>query len=159
MQRVLRISVEREPYRAHFATVEPLREIPLAEAKPFNCASGALRHPKETKGQDYTLWQIEFAAEAARGTFDVSLALLFRGVQSDVRAGENRGRRLQHDFVAIGLVTQAMKKAGDVFRAEISLPPDQAVPGGSRAPRCGRRWLTGSIGDTFAAPPCPSASS
>ena len=42
-----------EPYRAHFTTIEPLREIPLAEAKPFNCASAALRHPKETKGQDY----------------------------------------------------------------------------------------------------------
>ncbi|MDP3073192.1 MAG: methyltransferase domain-containing protein [Opitutaceae bacterium] len=42
-----------EPYRAHFALVEPRREIPLAEAKPFNCAGAALRHPKETKGDDY----------------------------------------------------------------------------------------------------------
>jgi arsenite methyltransferase len=42
-----------EPYRAHFAAIEPLHEIPLAEAKPFDCASGQLRHPKETKGQNY----------------------------------------------------------------------------------------------------------
>ncbi len=31
---------QQEPYRAHFATVDPRREIPLAEAKPFDCASG-----------------------------------------------------------------------------------------------------------------------
>jgi arsenite methyltransferase len=42
-----------EPYRAHFAPVDPLHEIPLAEAKPFNCATGKLRHAKETKGHDY----------------------------------------------------------------------------------------------------------
>jgi arsenite methyltransferase len=44
---------KQEPYHAHFATVEALREIPLAEAKPFDCASGQLRHPKETKGHNY----------------------------------------------------------------------------------------------------------
>ncbi len=42
-----------EPYRPHFATVDPRREIPLAEAKPFDCAAAQLRHPKETKGHDY----------------------------------------------------------------------------------------------------------
>jgi ubiquinone/menaquinone biosynthesis C-methylase UbiE len=44
---------QKEPYRAHFAPVDPLREILLAAARPFNCAGGALRHPKETKGHDY----------------------------------------------------------------------------------------------------------
>jgi SAM-dependent methyltransferase len=44
---------QQEPYRSHFALVDPLREIPLAEAKPFDCAGARLRHPKETKGQDY----------------------------------------------------------------------------------------------------------
>ena len=44
---------QQEPYRAHFAPIDPLREIPLAEAKPFPCASGQLRHPQETKGRDY----------------------------------------------------------------------------------------------------------
>ena len=42
-----------DPYRAHVAPVEPHREIPLTEAKLFHRATGALRHPKETKGQDY----------------------------------------------------------------------------------------------------------
>ena len=41
------------PYAAFFEFVEPLSEIPLAEAKPFDCARTNSRHPKETKGQDY----------------------------------------------------------------------------------------------------------
>jgi ubiquinone/menaquinone biosynthesis C-methylase UbiE len=44
-----------EPYRAHFALVDPLNEIPLAEAKPFNCSAGQLRHPRESKSLDYSV--------------------------------------------------------------------------------------------------------
>ncbi len=43
----------KEPYRPHFAFVEPLREVPLSEAKPFDCTGPRLRHPRETKGQHY----------------------------------------------------------------------------------------------------------
>ncbi len=41
------------PYRDCFEFVEPLEDIPLAEAEPFDCSHTARRHPKETKGQDY----------------------------------------------------------------------------------------------------------
>lgn len=41
------------PYREHFAFIEPRTEIPLEEAKHFNCAGTGERHPKETKGQEY----------------------------------------------------------------------------------------------------------
>ncbi len=41
------------PYAAHFEFVEPLNEIPLSEALPFDCQRTAPRHPRETKGQDY----------------------------------------------------------------------------------------------------------
>lgn len=43
----------KEPYKNFFAFIEPLKEIPLNESKPFNCSGTRLRHPKETKGQDY----------------------------------------------------------------------------------------------------------
>src|SRR3954452_10055049 len=43
------------PYQQFFELVEPLNEIPLAEAKPFDCSHTARRHPKETKGQDYSV--------------------------------------------------------------------------------------------------------
>ena len=41
------------PYAEYFEFIEPLTPIPLAEAKPFDCSHTALRHPKETKGQEY----------------------------------------------------------------------------------------------------------
>ena len=41
------------PYREFFEFVEPLNEVPLNEAKPFDCSRTAKRHPKETKGLDY----------------------------------------------------------------------------------------------------------
>lgn len=42
------------PYREFFEFVDPLVEIPLDQASPFDCGRTALRHPKETKGHDYT---------------------------------------------------------------------------------------------------------
>jgi len=44
-----------EPYRDSFEFVEPLEEIPLEEAQPFDCSRTPLRQPKETKGRDYDL--------------------------------------------------------------------------------------------------------
>ena len=41
------------PYRNHFAFVEPRVEIPLSESGPFDCQGMKLRHPRESKGQDY----------------------------------------------------------------------------------------------------------
>jgi SAM-dependent methyltransferase len=43
------------PYSAYFEFVEPLTPIPIEEAKPFDCSRTSLRHPKETKGQDYNV--------------------------------------------------------------------------------------------------------
>ena len=42
-----------EPYRDCFEFIDPRVEVPLGEAKPFDRAPGALRHPRETKGQNY----------------------------------------------------------------------------------------------------------
>jgi len=41
------------PYAGHFECIEPLVQIPLAEAEPFDCSETRLRHPRETKGFDY----------------------------------------------------------------------------------------------------------
>ena len=43
--------LQREPYEGQFEFVEP-REAP-ADERPFDCARDALRHPRESKGQDY----------------------------------------------------------------------------------------------------------
>jgi arsenite methyltransferase len=44
---------KKEPYRQHFALVDPRDEIPPGQARPFDCSGARLRHPKETKGQHY----------------------------------------------------------------------------------------------------------
>lgn len=44
---------QQEPYRQHFVPVAPLEPVPLDSAPPFDCTRTALRHPRETKGQDY----------------------------------------------------------------------------------------------------------
>jgi arsenite methyltransferase len=44
---------KKAPYREFFEFVDPIADVPLAEAKPFDCSRTALRHPKETKGQNY----------------------------------------------------------------------------------------------------------
>jgi len=62
MQRGLRYAVcdktyglyKKAPYATHFEFIDPLEEVSLSEAKPFDCSRTALRHPKETKGQDYS---------------------------------------------------------------------------------------------------------
>jgi ubiquinone/menaquinone biosynthesis C-methylase UbiE len=43
------------PYGEFFEFVEPLVDLPLNEAKPFDCSRTTRRHPKETKGQDYNV--------------------------------------------------------------------------------------------------------
>jgi hypothetical protein len=85
------------------------------------------------RSTDGVRWQIEFTPATPRGAVEASLALLARGLESNVRAGENRGRRLRHDFVAIGLVTHPMHRDGATFRAEVSLTPDRAASSGARA--------------------------
>jgi ubiquinone/menaquinone biosynthesis C-methylase UbiE len=44
---------KKAPYREFFEFVDPIVDVALTEAKPFDCSRTCLRHPKETKGQDY----------------------------------------------------------------------------------------------------------
>jgi ubiquinone/menaquinone biosynthesis C-methylase UbiE len=41
------------PYAGETIGVPPLKDIPLARAKPFDCGQSAVRHPAETKGKRY----------------------------------------------------------------------------------------------------------
>ena len=44
---------KKAPYREFFEFIDPIVDVPLDEAKPFDCSRTSLRHPKESKGQDY----------------------------------------------------------------------------------------------------------
>lgn len=41
------------PYAEAFEFIEPLMDIPLGKAEPFDCSRTSLRHPRETKGEAY----------------------------------------------------------------------------------------------------------
>jgi ubiquinone/menaquinone biosynthesis C-methylase UbiE len=43
------------PYKDEIIFIEPLKEIPLAKAKPFDCSRTTERHPKESKGMKYKI--------------------------------------------------------------------------------------------------------
>jgi ubiquinone/menaquinone biosynthesis C-methylase UbiE len=48
--------LSREPYQTHFEPVEPLVPVSDDDARSFPCTKGAIiRHPRETKGEDYDL--------------------------------------------------------------------------------------------------------
>ena len=48
-------------------------------------------------------------AERAKGSYDVHVARLGFSATANVTAGENAGRKLIHDFVVLGLVSETMK--------------------------------------------------
>ena len=41
------------PYAKDITGIEPITEVPPAEAAPFNCEKNALRHPRQSKGLEY----------------------------------------------------------------------------------------------------------
>ncbi|MFN2513853.1 MAG: hypothetical protein ABR568_20855 [Pyrinomonadaceae bacterium] len=49
---------KQEPYVRDIIPVTPLECVPLEQAAPFDCRRPALRHPRETKGDDYEVTQI-----------------------------------------------------------------------------------------------------
>lgn len=48
----------REPYASHITPVPPNQEVPANEAAEFDCRGNDVRHPRETKGQDYLATQM-----------------------------------------------------------------------------------------------------
>lgn len=55
-------------------------------------------------------------------TPQVHVAVLGFGLQTQVPRGENRGRRLSHDFVVLGLEQAAMQVEGNRLIASLALP-------------------------------------
>jgi ubiquinone/menaquinone biosynthesis C-methylase UbiE len=47
--------LKKAPYRDYFEFIDPRPEVRIDEGKPFNLSRNPLRHPKETKGENYTL--------------------------------------------------------------------------------------------------------
>lgn len=44
---------KKPPYAQFFEFVDPLEDVPVESAQPFDCTGATRRHPKESKGRDY----------------------------------------------------------------------------------------------------------
>ncbi len=59
---------------------------------------------------DQSHWQVRFTPLApSQPAYEAYAALLASGLTSDIRAGENQGRYLTHDFVVVTLVKNALR--------------------------------------------------
>jgi len=65
---------------------------------------------------------VAFTANDETGPLTAHLALLGLGLETRVRAGENRGRILSHDFVVLGIATVELQALGHRHAAELDLP-------------------------------------
>ena len=76
-------------------------------------------------------FSVEFRPENGSGSdWEAHLALLGSGISSNVRAGENSGRNLQHDFVVLDLRDATMKSENGTLRARLTM--DATVEAGAR---------------------------
>lgn len=87
--------------------------------------ASAADHPKvgdleiraTTEGEVAVLFS---PAKQVPGTIIANVALLGTGIRSDVKAGENRGRELRHDFVVLEWISAPMS-SGETQRASAKL--------------------------------------
>jgi len=93
-------------------------------------SSGAMTGILKAVSDDTNHWTISFSpANASAANYHITAALLASGLDSDVRAGENQGRHLQHAFVALDLADKPLALSNGVFQTSITLPiPSNAPP-------------------------------
>ena len=94
-------------------------------------AGGAKPGVLAATSSDTNHWRVSYTPGAGSGTrYEAHAAILAGGLVSDVKAGENRGRRLVHEFAAVNLASAPMIARGDSLAAEIDFgPADNAANG------------------------------
>jgi hypothetical protein len=67
-------------------------------------------------------WHVTFSPfKPGANDYEAHAAVLANGLISDVKAGENRGRRLSHDFVVTAFTTHSLTNHGDKAEGEFDL--------------------------------------
>jgi len=85
-------------------------------------SAGAKAGVLTASSSDTNRWQVSFApANTAGADYEVHAALLGGNLSSNVKAGENRGRLLRHDFVVLTLATASLVRSGNVAQGEFVL--------------------------------------
>jgi hypothetical protein len=90
-------------------------ELPRSPLRPVGVVTA--------RSEDGKQWSLSFqsAERSASSSFSFYVALLGFDLNSDVKAGENRGRKLQHDFVVLALAKGTSRRDGETFRATLSV--------------------------------------
>lgn len=70
---------------------------------------------------------------ADAGPLIVEAVLLAGGVTGDVRRGENAGRKLTHEFVALDLLHASLERRDEGWTATLTLPSKTAAPASALA--------------------------
>jgi hypothetical protein len=71
---------------------------------------------------DTNHWNVRYApANTSGADYEVHAALLASGLSSEVKAGENQGRLLRHDFVVLTFATAALVRSGEAAQGEFIL--------------------------------------
>jgi hypothetical protein len=79
-------------------------------------------------------WRVSFVPAAGGTTgYEVNAALLDSELSSDVKAGENEGRHLNHDFAALTLMKQTLAGKDNGFQGEFTLDTNPKATNGRLA--------------------------
>lgn len=73
---------------------------------------------------DRAHWQATFTPVERDSRYEVHAAILANELDSEVKSGENRGKRLRHDFVVTALAKHPLTKHGDKAEGEFALTAD-----------------------------------
>jgi hypothetical protein len=91
-------------------------------------ASGRKAGVLRVSSTDWEHWRVSFSPEGqGAGDYEVHAAMLANELISEVKAGENQGRRLNHDFVVTVLATCSLKAQGDKLEGEFEFKPSKKV--------------------------------
>jgi hypothetical protein len=84
--------------------------------------------------EDTNHWEVSFIpTEPGKGAYEVNAALSVSDLGSDVKAGENTGRHLQHDFAVLKLIKQPLTGKDNGFLGVFTMATGQNVPEGRLA--------------------------
>ena len=91
--------------------------------------SGAKAGVLTVSSSDTNRWQVSFAPALVSGAnYEIHAASLAGELISEVQAGENRGRRLNHDFAVLTVVKASLIRSGEIARGNFTLPVRQKTP-------------------------------
>ena len=91
---------------------------PAVDLKPTATKVGVLT----ASSADATHWKVVFTPSGGAGAaYQAHAALQSSALVSEVKAGENRGRRLEHDFVTLALTSAPLTTRGNMAEGELIL--------------------------------------